>query len=118
MPWCPATRRSSSTARDHHGQRRHREPEQKHPQTVEAFLRAAIEADRLIAAEPEKYSELIEQGGAAGREPSRPLSQDAPRQRRSVSALVTTLTLLNAIAAPAITGLSMPAAASGMPSTL
>src|SRR5574337_90904 len=41
-----------------------------------------------------------------------------PRQRRSVSALVTTLTLLNAIAAPAITGLSMPSAASGMPSTL
>jgi NitT/TauT family transport system substrate-binding protein len=26
---------------------------------VIAFLRAALEADRLIAAEPEKYSELI-----------------------------------------------------------
>ncbi|WP_219910065.1 ABC transporter substrate-binding protein [Variovorax sp. WS11] len=33
---------------------------QKYPEVVVAFLRAAIEADRLIAAEPEKYSELIE----------------------------------------------------------
>lgn len=32
----------------------------KYPEVVVAFLRAAIEADRLIAAEPEKYSELIE----------------------------------------------------------
>jgi len=32
----------------------------KYPEIVIAFLRAAIEADRLIAAEPEKYSELIE----------------------------------------------------------
>jgi sulfonate transport system substrate-binding protein len=32
----------------------------KYPEVVTAFLRAAIEADRLIAAEPEKYSELIE----------------------------------------------------------
>jgi NitT/TauT family transport system substrate-binding protein len=32
---------------------------QKYPEIVVAFLRAAIEADRLIAAEPEKYSELI-----------------------------------------------------------
>lgn len=31
----------------------------KYPEIVIAFLRAAIEADRLIAAEPEKYSELI-----------------------------------------------------------
>jgi hypothetical protein len=38
-----------------------------------------------------------------------------PRQRRNVSALATTLTLRNAIAAPAITGLSRPKAASGMP---
>jgi hypothetical protein len=41
-----------------------------------------------------------------------------PRQRRSSSALPTTLTLLKAIAAPAITGLSRPNAASGMPTTL
>jgi len=31
----------------------------KYPEIVTAFLRAAIEADRLITAEPEKYSELI-----------------------------------------------------------
>jgi NitT/TauT family transport system substrate-binding protein len=31
----------------------------KDPEIVVAYLRAAIEADRLIAAEPEKYSELI-----------------------------------------------------------
>jgi len=30
-----------------------------YPEVVTAFLRAAIEADRLLAAEPEKYSELI-----------------------------------------------------------
>ncbi len=40
------------------------------------------------------------------------------RQRRSSSALPTTLTLLSAIAAPASTGLSNPAAASGIPSAL
>jgi NitT/TauT family transport system substrate-binding protein len=32
---------------------------QKYPEIVVAYLRAALEADRLIAAEPEKYSELI-----------------------------------------------------------
>jgi NitT/TauT family transport system substrate-binding protein len=32
----------------------------KYPEIVVAYLRAAIEANRLIAAEPEKYSELIE----------------------------------------------------------
>ncbi|MES2935699.1 MAG: ABC transporter substrate-binding protein [Pseudomonadota bacterium] len=31
----------------------------KYPEIVVAFLRAAIEADRLFAAEPEKYTELI-----------------------------------------------------------
>jgi len=31
----------------------------KYPEVVVAYLRAAMEADRLIAAEPEKYSELI-----------------------------------------------------------
>ena len=31
----------------------------KYPEIVVAYLRAAIEADRLFAAEPEKYSELI-----------------------------------------------------------
>lgn len=32
----------------------------KYPEVVVAYLRASIEADRLVAAEPEKYSELIE----------------------------------------------------------
>lgn len=32
----------------------------KYPEIVVAYLRAAIEADRLMTAEPEKYSELIE----------------------------------------------------------
>jgi NitT/TauT family transport system substrate-binding protein len=32
---------------------------QKYPEIVVAYLRAALEADRLMAAEPEKYSELI-----------------------------------------------------------
>lgn len=32
----------------------------KYPEIVVAYLRAAIEADRLFATEPEKYSELIE----------------------------------------------------------
>jgi len=31
------------------------------PEIVVAYLRAAIEADGLLAAEPEKYSELIAQ---------------------------------------------------------
>ena len=43
---------------------------------------------------------------------------ESPFQRRSNEAFITTLTLLNAIAAPAITGLSRPKAASGMPTTL
>ncbi|WP_454255070.1 ABC transporter substrate-binding protein [Pseudomonas sp. Marseille-Q8238] len=33
---------------------------QKYPEIVTAYLRAGIEADQLLAAEPEKYSELIE----------------------------------------------------------
>jgi NitT/TauT family transport system substrate-binding protein len=33
----------------------------KYPEIVVAYLQAALEADRLIAAEPEKYSELIAQ---------------------------------------------------------
>ncbi|MNG77746.1 Taurine-binding periplasmic protein precursor [compost metagenome] len=32
----------------------------RYPEVVTAYLRASLEADRLIAAEPEKYSELIE----------------------------------------------------------
>ena len=42
----------------------------------------------------------------------------AGRHRRSKSALVTTLTLESAIAAPAYTGVRKPNAASGSPTTL
>jgi NitT/TauT family transport system substrate-binding protein len=42
-----------------HGTLVNAEYAQKYPEVVTAFLRAAIEADRLLAAEPEKYSELI-----------------------------------------------------------
>jgi NitT/TauT family transport system substrate-binding protein len=44
----------------YHGSLVNAEYARKYPEVVVAFLRAAIEADRLIAAEPEKYSELIE----------------------------------------------------------
>ena len=44
--------------------------------------------------------------------------QATGRKRRNVSALPTTDTELIAIAAPAITGLRNPSAASGIPSTL
>src|SRR5512135_274651 len=45
-------------------------------------------------------------------------SSQSGRKRRNSSALLTTDTELIAMAAPAITGLSRPKAASGMPSTL
>lgn len=44
----------------YHGSLVSAEYAKKYPEVVTAFLRAAVEADRLIAAEPEKYSELIE----------------------------------------------------------
>jgi NitT/TauT family transport system substrate-binding protein len=37
----------------------------KYPEVVTAYLRASLEADRLLAAEPEKYSELIERSPAS-----------------------------------------------------
>ncbi len=51
---------SQANAPTYHGSLVNAEYAQKYPDVVTAFLRAAIEADRLIAAEPEKYSELIE----------------------------------------------------------
>lgn len=51
---------SQANSPTYHGSLVNAEYAQKHPEVVTAFLRAAIEADRLIAAEPEKYSELIE----------------------------------------------------------
>ena len=47
--------------------------------------------------------------------PDHPYRPGTPRHVRSSSALVTTLTLENAIAAPASIGFSQPKAASGMP---
>ncbi len=46
------------------------------------------------------------------------ISSALPFQRRSSNAFETTLTLLKAMAAPAMTGLSSPTAASGTPTTL
>lgn len=42
-----------------HGTLVQKEFAQKYPEVVVAYLRATIEANRLLAAEPEKYSELI-----------------------------------------------------------
>lgn len=50
---------SQANAPTMHGSLVDAEYARKHPEVVIAFLRAAIEADRLLAAEPEKYSELI-----------------------------------------------------------
>lgn len=44
-----------------HGSLANAEFAQKYPEIIVAFLRAAIEANKLFAAEPEKYSELIQQ---------------------------------------------------------
>jgi len=50
---------SQANAPTLHGSLVDAEYAQKYPEVVVAFLRAAIEADRLFAAEPEKYSELV-----------------------------------------------------------
>jgi NitT/TauT family transport system substrate-binding protein len=51
---------SQANAPTFHGSLVDGEYAKKYPEIVVAFLRAAIEADRLFAAEPERYSELIE----------------------------------------------------------
>lgn len=51
---------SQASAPTYHGALVAGEFAQKYPEIVVAYLRAAIEADQLFAAEPEKYSELIE----------------------------------------------------------
>ena len=51
---------AQANAPTYHGSLVNAEYARKYPEVVTAFLRAAIEADRLFAAEPEKYSELIE----------------------------------------------------------
>ncbi len=51
---------SQANAATFHGALVSAEYARKYPEVVVAYLRAALEADRLFAAEPEKYSELIE----------------------------------------------------------
>lgn len=51
---------AQAEAPTYHGSLVNAEYAAKYPEIVTAFLRAAIEADRLVAAEPEKFSELIE----------------------------------------------------------
>ncbi len=51
---------AQANAPTYHGSLVSGEYAKKYPEVVVAFLRAALEADRLFAAEPEKYSELIE----------------------------------------------------------
>ena len=50
---------AQSNAATFHGSLVNADYAKKYPEIVVAYLRASIEADRLIAAEPEKYSELI-----------------------------------------------------------
>jgi NitT/TauT family transport system substrate-binding protein len=51
---------AQSSTPTYHGSLVNAEFAKKYPEVVIAFLRAAIEADQLIASDPEKYSELIE----------------------------------------------------------
>ncbi len=51
---------AQANAPTYHGSLVSGEYARKYPEIVTAYLRAAIEADRLFAQEPEKYSELIE----------------------------------------------------------
>lgn len=51
---------AQANAPTYHGSLVSGEYAKKYPEIVTAYLRAAIEADRLFAQEPEKYSELIE----------------------------------------------------------
>lgn len=50
---------SQANAPTFHGSLADADYARKYPEIVVAYLRASIEADRLVAAEPEKYSELI-----------------------------------------------------------
>lgn len=65
FPWRGFARKifdgSQANAPTFHGGLVDAEYAEKYPEIVVAYLRAALEADSLIAAEPEKYSELISQ---------------------------------------------------------
>jgi len=64
FPWRGYARKiydgSQAKAPTFHGSLVNADFAKKYPEIVVAFLRAAIEADKLVAAEPEKYSELIQ----------------------------------------------------------
>jgi NitT/TauT family transport system substrate-binding protein len=51
---------SQANAPTYHGTLANAAFAEKYPEVIVAFLRAAIEAERLMSTEPEKYSELIE----------------------------------------------------------
>jgi len=63
FPWRGFARKifdgSQADAPTFHGSLVDAEYAEKYPEIVVAYLRAAIEADRLVSEEPEKYSELI-----------------------------------------------------------
>lgn len=63
FPWRGFARKiydgSQANAPTFHGSLVDSEYAEKYPEIVVAYLRAALEADRLIAEEPEKYSDLI-----------------------------------------------------------
>ena len=65
FPWRGYARKiydgAQASAATFHGSLVSAEFAQKYPEIVVAYLRAALEANRLFAAEPEKYSELIQQ---------------------------------------------------------
>ncbi|GJD54807.1 ABC transporter substrate-binding protein [Methylobacterium dankookense] len=64
FPWRGIARKiydgSQSNAPTFHGSLVDAAYAERYPEIVTAYLRAAIEADRLVAAEPERYAELIE----------------------------------------------------------
>ncbi|MGV7033869.1 ABC transporter substrate-binding protein [Methylobacterium symbioticum] len=64
FPWRGIARKiydgSQSNAPTFHGSLVDGAYAERYPEIVTAYLRAAIEADRLVAAEPERYAELIE----------------------------------------------------------
>jgi len=87
-----------------HGTLANAEYAQKYPEIVVAFLRAAIEADRLVSADPEKYSELIAKTTGIEAEVNYlfhgPLGLQTrdftfkPEYRRALKTAIDTLTLL------------------------
>ncbi|MDQ8038118.1 MAG: ABC transporter substrate-binding protein [Pedobacter sp.] len=95
---------AESNAPTYHGSLVNADYAKKYPEIVVAYLRAAIEADRLFAAEPEKYSELIGKVTGIDAEVSYlfhgPLGLQTrdftwkPEYRQALSTAIDTLTLL------------------------